>query len=316
MAVIDTVFKNYPLNVMYWVEKDDATYELLDGQQRTLSICAYYLGEFIINLEGNLKGIHNLTQDERKRFLDYELTVYICTEGTDTEQIEWFKVINIAGERLTEQEILNAVYNGSWVTEAKRKFSKSQCVAYKLGGKYMNGNPIRQDLLHTTLKWISNGKVEEYMAAHQHDSNADAEWQYFQNVIHWVEVLFPKTRKEMKGIQWGTLYNRYRNNTYSATEMEKRIKALIKDDDVTDKKGIYPYLITGEERHLSIRAFSDSMKSAAYERQNGICAKCGKHFDLSEMEADHITPWSQGGRTIPDNCQMLCRHCNRRKSDK
>lgn len=154
------------------------------------------------------------------------------------------------------------------------------------------------------------------MAAHQHDSNADAEWQYFQNVIHWVEVLFPKTRKEMKGIQWGTLYNRYRNNTYSATEMEKRIKALIKDDDVTDKKGIYPYLITGEERHLSIRAFSDSMKSAAYERQNGICAKCGKHFDLSEMEADHITPWSQGGRTIPDNCQMLCRHCNRRKSDK
>lgn len=314
-AVIDTVFKQYPLNVMYWVEKTDGSYELLDGQQRTLSICSYYAGEFFVQINNNLKGFGNLTTDEEKLFLDYELTVYICTNGTDSEQIEWFKVINIAGEKLTDQEILNAVYNGNWVTEAKRKFSKTGCVAYKLGNKYLAGNPIRQDYLHQTLKWISGGKVEIYMGKHQYDSNADAEWQYFQEIIGWIERLFPYYRKEMKGVDWGTLYNQYKDCAYSSTEMEKRIKNLMQDDDVTNKKGIYPYLLSGEERHLNIRTFTDNMKVASYERQKGICSKCGKHFELSEMEADHITPWSKGGKTNAENCQMLCQSCNRRKSD-
>ena len=175
-AVIDTVFKGYPLNVMYWVKNADGTFELLDGQQRTLSICSYFMGEFFIDLDGQLKGYGNLTADERERFLDYELMVYVCSDGTDSERIAWFKTINIAGEELKEQEILNAVYCGEWVTALKRKFSKTGCVAVKLGGDYVGGTPIRQDVLHKVLRWISGGDVAGYMARHQHDPNISSRW--------------------------------------------------------------------------------------------------------------------------------------------
>lgn len=316
VAVIDTIFKGYPLNVMYWVKNQDDTFELLDGQQRTLSICSYYVGEFFYSLGGNLKAFYNLTAEEQCQFLDYELMVYVCTDGTEQERIDWFEVINIAGERLTHQEILNAVYSGQWVTEAKRRFSKTQCVAWKLGKDYMSGNPIRQDYLQTVLRWISGGHIEEYMLRHQHDVNADAEWQYFQMVISWAKALFPKVRKEMKAVDWGTLYNKYKDAPFSATKLEDRVKELMIDDDVTHKSGIYPYLITGDEKYLSIRTFTDKMKREAYERQGGICPDCGNHFELDEMEADHITPWHLGGRTIADNCQMLCRADNRRKGGK
>lgn len=316
VAVIDTIFKRYPLNVMYWVENEDGTFELLDGQQRTLSICTFFVGALIITLNDNLKTFDNLTPDERERFLDYELTVYVCSEGTESERIAWFKTINIAGEELTNQEILNAVYSGEWVTAAKRKFSKTQCVAWKLAKEYMTGSPIRQDYLQTVLRWISGGKVEEYMSTHQHDANADREWQYFQMVISWVKALFPHYRKEMKGVDWGTLYNEYKEAIFSATELEARVKQLMMDDDVTKKSGIYPYLITGEERYLNIRAFTDNMKRETYERQGGICPDCGKHFEIDEMEGDHLVPWHLGGKTTADNCQMLCRDCNRRKSGK
>ena len=189
-------------------------------------------------------------------------------------------------------------------------------MAYKLGQDDMSGNPIRQDYLEKVLLWISHGDIERYMAAHQNDANADAEWQYFQMVIAWVKMLFPHKRREMKGIDWGYLYNRFKNNPYSATELEERIKALMIDEDVTNKKGVYEYVLSGDERKLNIRAFSDNMKREAYERQQGICVKCQNAFELEQMEADHITPWSQGGKTNADNCQMLCRDCNRRKSDK
>lgn len=316
-AVIDTVFNNYPLNVMYWVKSADGTFELLDGQQRTLSICNYYSGDFFTIVDGDLKGFCNLTSDQKQRFLSYELMVYVCTDGTESERLDWFRIINIAGVELTNQEIRNAVYSGKWVTAMKRKFSKTTCVAYKLGQNYTKGNPLRQELLEQALKWISDGgNIDEYMLQHQHDETADMEWQYFQSVINWVKVIFPKTRKEMKKVDWGLLYNHYKDNTFSATELEKRVKSLMLDDDVTRKEGIYTYLITGDERHLSIRAFTDTMRSEAYERQNGICPWCHNHFELSEMEADHITPWSKGGRTTADNCQMLCRTCNRKKSAK
>jgi len=315
-AVIDTIFKGYPLNVMYWVAKEDGTFELLDGQQRTLSICSYYVGEFFITLDGTLKSFFNLASDEKQRFLDYELMVYVCSEGTASERIAWFKTINIAGVELNNQEILNAEYSGEWLTAAKRRFSKTGCVAFKLGKDYMNGNPIRQDYLETVLRWISGGKIEEYMANHQHDKNADAEWQYFQMVISWVKALFPKTRKEMKSVDWGTLYNKYKDKPFSATELEERVAELMMDDDVTRKSGIYPYLITGDERCLSIRAFTDKMKREAYERQGGVCPVCGNHFEIEEMEGDHITPWHAGGPTIAANCQMLCKADNRRKGGK
>ncbi len=313
--VINSIFKGFPLNVMYWVKSGDDTYELLDGQQRTLSICSFWSGDFFVDLDGTTKGFDNLTASQMNQLLDYPLQVYICEDGTDQEQLDWFRIINIAGERLTQQELRNAVYTGPWITSAKKRFSKTGCVAYKLAEKYMNGSPIRQDYLETVLSWISHGDIEPYMATHQHDANDDREWQYFQLVINWVKVNFTVYRKEMKGIDWGVLYNRFKDNYYNATDLEDRIKQLMMDDDVTNKKGIYDYVLSGDERKLNIRAFTPRMKREAYERQQGICCKCGKHFTLEEMEGDHITPWSQGGRTTALNCQMLCRPCNRTKSD-
>ncbi len=315
--VVYSIFKGFPLNVMYWVKNPDGGYELLDGQQRTLSICSFWSGEFFIEVDGVLKGFENLTQEQAAKFLDYELQIYICEDGTDQEQLDWFRIINIAGEKLTAQELRNAVYTGAWITSAKQKFSKTGCVAYKLGEKYMSGSPIRQDYLETVLKWLSAKEgisIEPYMAAHQHDVHADREWQYFQQVIAWVQSVFPNYRKEMKCLEWGIFYNRFKDREYAASDLEARLQELMIDDDVTNKRGIYEYLLGGDERKLSIRAFSEKIKRQVYERQKGVCVTCGRHFDLGEMEADHITPWSKGGATILENCQLLCRDCNRRKS--
>ncbi|MBR3368361.1 DUF262 domain-containing protein [Candidatus Saccharibacteria bacterium] len=310
-AVISTINKGFPLNVMYWMKNDDGTFELLDGQQRTISFCQYLNGDF--SVDG--KYAHNLTSDQREKIENYGLFIYIC-EGTDSERLDWFRIINIAGVKLTEQELRNATYTGPWLTDAKRHFSKTNCPAYGLAEKYMNGSPIRQDYLESALKWISDGSIEEYMSRHQHDDNASGLWQYFQTVISWAQTIFPTYRKEMKGLEWGELYNKYHENTYDAQKLEIEISRLMQDEDVTAKKGIYEYLLSGDERFLSIRAFSDSQKREAYERQGGICPICKEHFEISEMEADHITPWSQGGKTSSENCQTLCRDCNRRKSDK
>ena len=305
-AVIDTVRKNFPLNVMYWVKTKQGKYEVLDGQQRTISICQYISKEYSINYQ----YFHNLTKEEQDQILDYTLMVYIC-EGTDKEQFDWFRVINIAGEKLTDQELRNAVYTGEWLTDAKRYFSKSSCPAYQVASKYLNGVANRQDYLQTALKWISarDGKViEEYMSEHQHDEDANELWLYFTAVIDWVKILFPTYRKEMKGIEWGLLYNKYHNNSYDSKKLEQRILELIDDDEVGSIKGIYEYLFDGEEKLLSLRQFDDKTKRKVYEQQKGICADCGKHFDIEEMEADHIDPWHDGGKTTIDNCQMLCRH--------
>ena len=309
-AVIDTINKNFPLNVMYWAKNNDDTYEVLDGQQRTISFCQYVNNDFSLNN----KYFHNLTQVEQDRILNYKCMIYIC-EGNDLEKLEWFKTINIAGEQLTAQELRNAVYTGTWLSDAKLKFSKTQCAAYLLGNKYINGSPIRQEYLETAIKWVSNGDIEQYMAVHQHDPNANSLWTYFKNVIDWVELTFPTYRKEMKGIDWSYLYNNYKDKTLNIVALENKIKNLMIDDDVTNKKGIYRYVLTGDERSLNMRACTPSMSRAAYERQNGICSKCGKHFLFEEMEADHITPWSKGGTTSVNNCQMLCKKCNRIKSN-
>ncbi len=313
--VINSIFKGFPLNVMYWVAKEDGQYELLDGQQRTLSICNYAEGAFFTVVDGALKAFGNLNDEQKRTFLEYKLQVYICEDGSDQERLDWFRIINIAGERLTNQELRNAIYTGPWLTSAKQRFSKSGCVAYKLGEKYMSGSPIRQEYLEKVLKWISGDKVDEYMAIRQREMNADKEWQYFQRVIAWVQSLFPNYRKEMKGVEWGELYNRYKDIDVDASLLEERIVELMIDDDVTNNKGIYEYVLSGNERALNLRAFTDKMKRAAYERQKGICTKCEGHFEIQEMEGDHITPWSKGGQTTAENCQMLCRDCNRRKSD-
>lgn len=319
-AVIETVQKGFPLNVMYWVENEDGNFELLDGQQRTLSICQYFNGDFSLDS----RAFHNLTETEKQQILDYPLMIYIC-KGNDKEKLDWFKIINIAGEKLTDQELRNAIYTGEWLTDAKRYFSKNSCVAYKTAHDYLNGTAIRQDYLETAISWIASRdgiKIEDYMSIHQHDSHATPLWQYFQNVINWVQTIFPKYRKEMKGLQWGILYNAYGDKVYNPTELEQKITLLMQDDDVTKRAGIYEYLLSGNEKHLNIRAFTDNEKRLVYEKQGGICYHCVKegrektHYEIEEMEADHITPWCEGGKTEIANCQMLCKEHNRRKSSK
>lgn len=310
-AVITTITKDFPLNVMYWAVREDGNFEVIDGQQRTISICQFVEGDFAYMF----RYFHNLQKDEQEQILNYKLMVYFCS-GTDSERLDWFRTINIAGEKLTDQELRNAVYSGTWVSDAKRYFSKSGCAAYTIGNDYMNGLPIRQEYLETAIDWISNGNIEVYMAKHQHDPNANALWIYFQSVITWVSSTFTTKRKFMKGVDWGALYNKYKDMVFDTNAIEKETARLIADDDVTKKSGIYPYILTKDERYLSIRSFTDSMKQQVYERQDGVCIKCGERFELYEMEADHITPWHEGGKTILENCQMLCKQDNRTKSGK
>lgn len=319
-AVIETIQKNFPLNVMYWVEDDNGNYELLDGQQRTISICQYIGGEYSINH----KSFNNLTETEKKQILDYKLMIYIC-KGNDKEKLDWFKIINIAGEKLYDQELRNAIYTGEWLSNAKQYFSKNACPAYQLANKYLRGTPIRQDYLETVLKWISNKEgivLEDYMSEHQQDTNASELWLYFQSVMNWVQTIFPKYRKEMQGIEWGFLYNKYGNDKLDPNWLEREITALMQDDDVTKRSGIYEYLLSGNEKHLNIRTFSDNEKRKMYEKQKGFCPLCVAErrkkyrYELEEMEADHITPWCEGGKTEISNGQMLCKEHNRRKSNK
>lgn len=320
--VLDTVQKGYPLNVMYWVRNPDPTapeddtlakFEVLDGQQRTLSLCKYISGDFSINA----RYFHNLTQDQKDAILDYALTVYVC-EGPESEKLEWFRTINIAGEKLTDQELLNAVYTGPWLADAKKYFSKPNCPAGLLASDYATGSPIRQELLELALNWLSKGKPEAYMSAHQHDKTAIDLWNYFSSIINWVKATFPGARKERKSVNWGELYDQHKDDDLDPVELENRIAELMLDEEVTKKAGIYPYVLNGKERHLSLRAFSEKVKREAYTAQGGICAAAAcpekaRVFKLDEMEADHIDPWHTGGRSVLSNCKMLCKACNRRK---
>ena len=320
-AVIDTVLKDFPLNVMYWAVNGNGTYEVIDGQQRTLSICQYVNGDFSIkDKDGNPQYFHTQKPDQQEQILNYKLMVYFC-EGTETEKLAWFKTVNIAGERLTDQELRNAVYCGDWLTHAKRYFSKSGCAAVKVGDKYVKGQAIRQELLETALEWISIDRgcsVEDYMSKHARDAEATELWEYYRDVIDWVRMTFTKYRKEMKEVNrdWGKLYHDFRDNHYDTALLEQEIDCLMQDDDVTSSKGIYLYVLTRQERFLNLRTFDQRTRRAAYENQQGCCPMCGMTYKYEEMEADHIIPWSKGGHTIADNCQMLCRECNRRKGAK
>lgn len=312
-AVIETITKNFPLNVMYWAKNEDNTFELLDGQQRTISICQYVNGNFSINE----RYFHNLTKEEQGHILNYPLMVYVC-EGNDKDRLDWFRTINIAGEKLTEQELLNINYVGKWLEDAKNKFSKNGCIATRIQNKYQltNGSPIRQEQLEIALKWISKGdNIANYMARHQHDNNANELWLYFSSVVEWVKTTFHNYRKEMKGLNWGKLYDEYNENQYDVEELEKEINRLMADDDVTNKKGVFEYLLSNKsadkERLLSIRAFTDSQKRSAYEKQKGICPICKKEYVIEDMQGDHILEWSKGGKTTMDNLQMVCKSCHK-----
>lgn len=321
-AVIYTVANDFPLNVMYWAVRDDGNFEIIDGQQRTISICQFVQGDFSVKgifSHPQSRGFHNLPDDEQNRILDYKLTVYQCS-GTDSEKLQWFKTINIAGEELTPQELRNAVYAGAWVTDAKRYFSKHGCVAHGLGGRYLNGKAIRQEYLETVIKWISGNQTEKHMAAHQHETSATELWNYFEAVIAWVKKVFPTYYKEMSGLPWGEFYNTHKDRKFDDADFTKRVEKLRMNEDAKNS-GIYAYLLTEEAKHLNVRNFDNKLKQKIYNKQKGICAnkKCeqrGKKLSIAEMEADHIIPWSENGPTNEENCQMLCRQCNREKGDR
>ena len=328
--VISTLSRGFPLNIMYWVENAPEEFELLDGQQRTISICQYAHNEF--SYKNNI--FSNLTKEEQNTLLDYELMIYVC-KGGEKEKLEWFRVINTAGAKLTDQELRNASYSGDWLTDAKKDFSKTNCRGYRKANAdniLLKKNTISQELLETVLKWITStsnwdgydDRIVGYMSIHQNDLDANELWLYYESVIDWFKRLFPVYRKEMINLDFGHLYNTYKDNKYNSNDLEQLIKRLMLDSDVHSKKGIYEYVLSDNVKHLNLRTFDDNTKALVFEKQivsNTGKAKCpycspDKLYTRDQMQADHIIPWSKGGSTNIENCQLLCSEHNRLKSDK
>lgn len=319
-AVIDSVLSGFPLSIMYWVDLGNDRYEVLDGQQRTLSICKFISHDFSIKQGKNPQYFGGLTQDEQEIIMNYELDVYVC-EGTEQEKLAWFERINVIGEPLTKQELRNSAYTGTWLSDAKKYFSKSSSPIDKYS-KYLSGSKNRQAWLETVLKWASHAEygevnIEQYMADHKQDDDAKELWQYIFKVFNWVDFLF-NYRKNMKGLDWGGLFNTYSQDTFKLNkdELEEEVSSLMTDESLESSKGIYYYIFTRDEKYLDIRAFTPRQKQIAYERQKGICPVCGDFYEIDEMHADHIIPFSKGGKTEQDNCQVLCRKDNLMKSNR
>ncbi|MFA5012266.1 MAG: DUF262 domain-containing protein [Ignavibacteria bacterium] len=338
--VIRTIMRGYPntafpLNVMYWAKTNNNQYELIDGQQRTISFCQFFNMEFSIILDGMPKKFDNLSPEKKEYFLNYELQIYVC-EGTPEQRLEWFSIINIAGEPLTSQELLNANYTGTWLSSAKRYFMKSNSAAYGLANKYIDieANQSRGKGLETAIKWISSNNVKQYMADHQNDENADVLWLHFKKVIEWIQKNFIDYHREMKGLDWGQLYDKYFDITYNPRIISKQVQELITDPYITNSKGIFEYILGSsvDTKLLEVRIFDDATKKFVYTKQTekavrkntSNCPLCAighvsnKHriWNLNEMDADHVAAWSKGGKTIKKNCQMLCKTHNQAKGNK
>ena len=318
-AVINTVLQGFPLNTFYWAKNNENGFEVLDGQQRTLSICEYFKNRFSYTFPNSDMPMYydNLQPDHKEKFLNYKILTYLCS-GTPSQKLEWFEVINIKGLDLTPQERKNAVFAGPWTTDAKRYFSKTGCAAYGLAGPYLRGVANKQEYLETAIKWISKNNISEYMGLMQNESSANQLWLYFNSVIEWVKINFPNYRREMKGIEWGFLYNEFKDKTLDPNDLEKKIGNYMQDDEIQRKKGIYEYLLTGKEKFLNLRTFTENQKREMYERQEGKCAIRGTHYPIEEMEADHIKRWVDGGKTVIDvdqkknNGRMIHKDENRR----
>lgn len=319
----------FPLNIMYFVDRKNGEYEVLDGQQRIISICRYVtnpaISADIPAATGGYNSVNfgNLGQDKKDAMLDYELHVYIC-EGTDEEKLDWFQVINIAGAVLFKQEIRNALYHGPWLTDAKSAFSRNNCAAKKKYGKYLKGECIRQDYLETAFEWkaaqegiMRKNAVEKLMQLHRAEPDANALWHYIESVFDWVQYVFGKAvDPSMKGVAWGLLYTEHKDDMLDPADIQQQVKDLLANEEVTKKSGVYEYVLTGVEKHLSPRQFDKATALTVYNQQGGYCACCGVVKDFKDMHADHIVPWSKGGRTEIGNCQMLCVSCNLKKSNK
>lgn len=335
-AVIDSVLKEYPIGLIYLVKDAEDKYEVLDGQQRITSLGRFLTTKFTIKDEnGNEQIFTSLASSKQELILNTPLTIYIC-EGEEHEIKAWFKTINIAGEPLNEQELLNAIYSGTFVTNAKKVYSNSSNPQMQKWQCYVNGNPKRQEILAEALKWVTKGecKVDDYMARHRYDTNISELQNYFDSVIEWAKGVFGTPYPGMKGLAWGKLYEKYHNNPYNTTAIRTRIDELLADDFVENKKGIFEYVLGGEEDKtlLNVRVFDKRTKEKKYKEQTdkataeGIsnCPLCAvgdnvnktRIWKLSEMEADHVTAWSRGGSTTIDNCEMLCKTHNKAKGNR
>ena len=334
VAVIDSLLKGYPLGLIYFVKVGDDRYEVLDGQQRITSFGRFVRGKFpVVDAEGMPHYFDGLNAEEQGRILGSKLTIYVC-EGAETEIKEWFKTINIAGVPLVEQELLNAIYSGPFVTAAKEVFSNSGNSEMQKWKCYVAGDEQRQKILETALKWVSGGEVQDYMGRHRFDKDCRELKTYFTSVIDWIDGVFKGVKDEMCGLEWGRLYEMYRKTAYNPEKVWRRVEELYGDEFVTDRRGIFEYVLGGEKetRLLNVRVFSDKEKKQVYARQTADAEKRGvsncplcavgheasakRIWKIGEMDADHVTAWSKGGATDISNCQMLCKTHNRAKGNR
>lgn len=341
VAVIDSLLKGYPIGLIYFVETEKDKYEILDGQQRITSIGRYVTNKFAWIDENDIPyKFESLPKDKQDKIYNTELTIYICS-GEESEIKEWFKTINIAGKPLNNQELLNSIYSGPFITKAKEVFSNSQNSNLHKWLSYMKVEVKRQGLLEVALSWVSkdwekDGNLEKYMADHRHDDNINELTSYFNDVINWVSTIFIDVKDEMQYINWGKMYEKYHKNPYNSNDVSRKLNELYSDYFVNDKKGCYEYILNGckqeDTKLLNIRLFDEPTKKTVYESQTQTakiknisnCPMCvienlsnkTKIWDYKDMDADHVTAWSKGGSTDISNCQMLCRTHNHIKGNR
>lgn len=334
VAVIESVLKGYPIGLIYFNKVNDNKLEVLDGQQRITSLGRFISGKFAIKDENGMEQYFSgMAKDKKNKILETKLLIYEC-EGTESEIKEWFKTINIAGVPLNNQELLNAVYSGPFVTLGKEEFSNSQNANIQKWSAYINGSANRQDFLECALIWVSKDNVGNYMSQHRYDTNINELEKYFNSVIDWVSSVFIDVENEMRGIEWGRLYEEYHKKSYSPKKVSEELKALYADPYVKNRKGIFEYILGGsvDTKLLEVRVFDEAIKKAQYSKQtqeaekNNIsnCPLCAlghdsnksKIWKQNEMDADHVTAWSKGGATNINNCQMLCKTHNRSKGNR
>ncbi len=333
-GVIDSILKGYPLGLIYFNKVGDDKFEVLDGQQRITSIGRFVTNKFALKDDNGIEQYFDgLAADKKQKILDTTLLIYEC-EGTETELTEWFKTINIAGIPLNDQELLNAVNFGPFVTAARAEFSNSQNSNIQKWSHYISGSANRQDFLRTALDWVSNREIDAYMSAHRHDNNISELKNHFNSVIDWIDSVFPMVEKEMCGLDWGRLYTEYHNHAYNPAQVAEKVKALYGDPYVKNRKGVFEYILGGctDTKLLDVRVFDEATKRATYAVQTATaerehksnCPYCAlghdanktKIWKISEMDADHVHAWSKGGATRPENCEMLCKSHNRAKGNR
>ena len=333
VAVIDSVLKGYPIGLIYFNRREDGQLEVLDGQQRITSLGRFVTSKFAIVDNDTPQYFRGISKDKQDKILNTKLLIYVC-EGTESEIKEWFKTINIVGVPLNHQEVLNAIYSGTFVTLAKEEFSNSTNNNINKWSSYISGVVNRQEYLECALNWVSKGNIEDYMSMHRHDTNINELKTYFNSVIDWVDGLFDEVYTEMKSIDWGRLYELYHKQPYNKQEVNKAVADLYADEFVKNKKGIFEYVLGGntDSKLLEVRIFEERDKKTVYARQTkeaqekGIsnCPLCAlgndnnknRIWQIKEMDADHVTAWSKGGATDISNCQMLCKTHNRAKGNK